>query len=124
MCHNLRAKVYSTTTSLDLWTHLDQIGNMRTTRAYLSSVCDQWPGDKFDPIKTCAAGHTTGAGLEGAISRVAKRVTPGNPAMSALHELMSLRGDANSKSQMPPVGTKIIDPMGIAAVDAWINKLP
>jgi hypothetical protein len=123
-CHNQKAKVYSTSAMLDLWTHLDQISDVQTTRTYLSSVCDQWPGDKFNPIKICAAGHATGAALQGSISKVAKRVTPGNPAASALHELMAERGDAFSKSQMPPVGSKIIDPTGIATVDAWINRLP
>jgi hypothetical protein len=128
-CHNERGKTYMTSADLDLWTHLDQIATVQTTRAYLSSVCDQWPGpnpkvDKGDPIKVCAAGHATGAPIEGSISMVTKRVTPQNPAQSALHELMNLRGTAASKSQMPPIGSEIIDPMGLAKLDAWINKLP
>jgi hypothetical protein len=35
---------------------------------------------------------------------------------------MALRGDV--MRQMPPTGTEIPDPTGLAAVDAWINKLP
>ncbi|HXI56895.1 MAG TPA: hypothetical protein VNO55_12600, partial [Polyangia bacterium] len=124
MCHNLHSKVYSTSSDMDLWTHLDQIADVPSTRAYLSTVCDQWPGSKFSPITTCAAGHMTGAALDGTVAKTPKRVTPKNPAMSALHELMSERGDAFNKSQMPPVGSEIVDPTGIAAVDAWINKLP
>jgi hypothetical protein len=123
MCHNEHGKLYLTKIDLDLWTHVDQIGTVEATRAYLSTTCDQWPGDKFDPIKTCEAGHATGAALQGTISKVAKRVTPKNPQMSAIRELMSLRGDENSMTQMPPLGTEDVDTAGLGKVDAWINTL-
>lgn len=126
MCHNFHSRVYSTSTDMDVWTHLDQIADIRTTRAYLSTVCDQWPGSggKAVPITSCAAGHATGSAIDGTVSKVAKRVTPTDPAMSALHELMAQRGANFSKSQMPPIGTKIVDPTGMASIDAWINALP
>jgi hypothetical protein len=98
----------------------------------LSTLCDEWPKgpagggfhDKYDPITTCSANHATGRPVEGTISKVAVRIKPQNPAQSAIHELMGLRGDANSMSQMPPLGTEITDPTGLAAVAAWINSLP
>jgi hypothetical protein len=134
ICHNERGKAYLTTADLDLWTHLDQIATVPTTRAYLSSVCDVWPvgtdltanHDKFDPITTCPVDHATGAHIQGQISKVPKRVTPLNPAQSALHELMALRGAAGSMnmSQMPPLASEIPDPTGLGQVDAWINGLP
>jgi len=69
-------------------------------------------------------GHATGAMLEGAIATTPRRVTPRKPAMSAIQELVGERGDAFSKSQMPPVATYDIDMTGLAAVDAWIKGLP
>jgi hypothetical protein len=131
-CHNDYSKVYQTSADLDLWTHVDkpdQLASFQKTFGYLSMVCDQWPGplgkaSKVDPITACGAGHATGAHIEGSISKVTKRIVPKMPAMSAIHELMNLRGDANSKSQMPPIGSEIIDPMGLAGLDAWINSLP
>jgi hypothetical protein len=43
---------------------------------------------------------------------------------SSIHELMNLRGDANSKRQMPPLASKLVDTAALAAIDAWINALP
>jgi hypothetical protein len=82
-------------------------------------------GNEFNPITACPTGHATGgATLEGAIATTLRRVTPRNPVMSAIRELMDERGDAFSKSQMPPVATYDIDMTGLAAVDGWINGLP
>jgi hypothetical protein len=87
-------------------------------------IAYKWKADqKFDPIETCQAGHATGAALQGTISKVAKRVTPKKPQMSAIRELMSLRGDENSKTQLPPLGTEDVDTAGLEKVDAWINTL-
>jgi hypothetical protein len=135
ICHNVNGKAYLTDVDLDLWTHVDQLATVQTTRAYLSMVCDQWPAgppvtgggaqpDKFNPITSCAANHATGAPVQGKISKVAKRVTPQDPGTSAMHELMNERGSAFSMSQMPPLATKIVDPTGLGQLDAWINALP
>jgi hypothetical protein len=50
------------------------------------------------------------------------RVAPGDPASSALYVRMSHR--LPEAGQMPPVGTKLVDPDGLAAVGAWIATLP
>jgi hypothetical protein len=130
-CHNDYGKVYQTSADLDLWAHLDaeRLSAVGKSAAYLSMVCDQWPGpngkaDKFAPITECGAGHATGAHIEGSISKFTKRILPKTPLMSGVRELMSLRGDANSMSQMPPIGSEITDPMGLQILDTWINALP
>jgi len=129
MCHNDSGKIYNTA-ALDLWTHLDQIQTVETTRAYLSMVCDEWPGEglgaKMNPIKTCTPGHATGALLETDISNKTKRIVPKMPMESGLRELMALRvaGAGEDSAQMPPIGTEVADPTGLSQLDAWINALP
>jgi hypothetical protein len=126
MCHNGRSQVYKTKVTLDLWSHLDKLDSVQNTFAYLSMVCDQWPGsDKFTPITSCEAGHATGALMDTDISTL-KRIAPKDPAQSGIHDLMALRatGMVGMMKQMPPLGTEITDPTGMAQVDAWINSLP
>ncbi len=126
MCHNPLSKAYMTKASLDLWTRLDQIQSVQQTRAYLSTVCDQWPGPggKGSPITTCETGHATGAPMEIKDLGIPKRVVPMAPASGGLHTLMSMRSAASNAAQMPPLGTELVDTMGLAALDAWINSLP
>jgi hypothetical protein len=125
MCHNTKSQVYKAKASLDLWAHLDQLQSVQQTRAYLSMVCDQWPGDKFSPITACEPNHATGAAMDTDISKP-KRVMPKEPANSGIHDLMALRatGMVGEMKQMPPLGTEMVDATGLAAVDAWINALP
>ncbi|HEX2877114.1 MAG TPA: hypothetical protein VHP33_37945 [Polyangiaceae bacterium] len=126
MCHNYKSQVYKTKVTLDLWAHLDKLDTVQNTFAYLSMVCDQWPGsDKFNPITSCEAGHATGALMDTDISKT-KRVAPGMSAESGIHDLMALRatGQVGMMKQMPPLGSEIIDPTGLGVVDAWINALP
>ncbi len=47
------------------------------------------------------------------------RIEPGDPANSAVHQRMNVRGGG----QMPPFATEIVDTTGVAIVDAWINTL-
>jgi cytochrome c553 len=126
ICHNAQGKLYLTQVQLDLWAHLETPLTVETSPAYLSSACDQWPGDKFNPITSCGAGHNIGAPNQGTIAMVpnSRRIVPGNPMRSSIHELMNLRGDANSKRQMPPLASKLVDTAALAAIDAWINALP
>jgi hypothetical protein len=47
------------------------------------------------------------------------RIEPGNAAASAIVQRMSIRGG----TQMPPIGTEVVDATGVNAVTAWINAL-
>lgn len=48
------------------------------------------------------------------------RVAPSHEALSGIIGRMSRRG---AGEQMPPIGTKVTDPTGLATVRAWINSL-
>jgi hypothetical protein len=137
MCHNIKSQVYKTSVSLDLWTHLGQIDAVQKTRAYLSLVCDQWPGDpnalppavahdKFGPITECETGHATGANMDKTEISKPKRLVPKDPANSSIIDLMTLRatGMVGEMKQMPPIGTELKDDAGLAAITTWLNSLP
>ncbi|MFO0761313.1 MAG: PQQ-dependent sugar dehydrogenase [Byssovorax sp.] len=49
----------------------------------------------------------------------AKILAPGDPA----HSLLSLRPKALGAGRMPPLATQVVDPVGTAAIDAWIQAL-
>jgi hypothetical protein len=127
MCHNTFSNVFNAKTSINLWTRLDQIDSVQKTAAYLSLVCDQWPGvnDKQTPFPTeCEPGHATGATMDIKDLSKAKRVVPKDIANSSVHHLMSTRISAGATSQMPTIGTEMVDTAGgLAAVEAWINSL-
>ncbi len=126
MCHNTFSAVWNTKASLDLWTRLDQISSVQTTRAYLSTVCAAWPGagGKASPITSCPEGQATGAPMDVTDISKPKRVVPKDPANSAIHDLMNLRVAGEDSIQMPPLGTEMVDAAGLADVDAWIDSLP
>lgn len=127
-CHNTRANIYKTSADIDLWTHVNELqgATVQTLRAYLSMVCDEWPGpgNWSSPIKQCMPGHATGTRFQSNLSALEKRIVPGNPAMSGVHELMNLRSGGADMRQMPPIGTETVDTAGMTALDAWINALP
>ncbi len=142
MCHNTKSQVYKTKVTLDLWTHLDaaHLANVQSTNAWLSMVCDQWPGgvdgptnpatgmkdyDKFNPMVACDPGHATGALMDTDISKL-KRIAPKDAANSGIIDLMALRatGMVGEMKQMPPIGSEKKDDAGLAAVTAWLNALP
>jgi hypothetical protein len=107
MCHNERGKV-GLLLHGDMWLHFDKLSSVADTATYQTLV-DQ-------------------AAPQGNAARTPKWITPGNPAMSAIHELMSLRdsnqlADAGNPRQMPPLASELVDMTGLAAVDAWINAL-
>lgn len=126
MCHNPLGTVYTAKASLDLWTRLDQIQTVAQTRAYLSMVCDQWPGagGKSSPLISCDAGHATGAPMELKDIGDLKRVVPKDPAQGGVMDLMSHRIALGDGGQMPPIGTEIPDTTGLKAISDWINSLP
>jgi hypothetical protein len=127
MCHNQFSKLFTAKSSMDLWARFDQLASVETTAAYLSLVCDQWPGVKdtlAPPITSCGAGHAVGANMDTDISKE-KRVVPQDPTNSGVHDLMSLRVAGTADPiQMPPLGTEVADPTGIKALEDWINSLP
>lgn len=100
MCHNTRSKVYSLQVKVDMWLQTDKLLGVQETPTYLTLVDQDTTGD---------------------ISMVDKRITPGDVQNSAIYELMSVRGDG--ERQMPVVGTEIVDPAGLALIEAWILQL-
>ncbi|HMI90098.1 MAG TPA: hypothetical protein VK509_01990, partial [Polyangiales bacterium] len=52
------------------------------------------------------------------------RIVAGSPAESLLYELASTRDPARPKDQMPPIASRLTDPDGLSAVEAWIRALP
>jgi hypothetical protein len=130
MCHNSFGSVYTTKTSMNLWTELDKLAaaDVKKTTAYLSLVCDQWPSVKDNqapkPVE-CAAGHATGAPMDILDISKAKRIAPKDAANSSVHHLMSLRIGGADPIQMPPLGTEMPDTaVGLVDVKAWIDSLP
>ena len=127
MCHNSQSKIYKTKVGLDLWTHLDELSDVTKLKAYLSTVCDQWPAgaNPATTISSCEAGHATGTNMDTDISKL-KRITPKDKANSGLYDLMSLRGTgmADMMKQMPPIGTEVADTDGLAKLETLINGLP
>ena len=53
-------------------------------------------------------------------SALTLRIAPGSAAHSGIVARMSARG---SKDQMPPLGTELVDAVGVAQVSAWIASL-
>jgi hypothetical protein len=110
MCHNYRSFVYMNDAPMDLWlqTSNGQLATLETTTTYLALV-DQ-------PTTTAVSGLTY-------------RVVPGQPALSAVHLMMSLRKGGSdvdgsvAMRQMPPLATKVVDATGLAQVDAWIREV-
>jgi hypothetical protein len=110
-CHNPKSFVYLQTVTMDMW--------LQTDRGQLSSV-------PSTPTYQTLVGQpsTTMAGAQ------MMRIFPGQPSLSAVHQLMSLRESSGNTDgsaamrQMPPLATKIVDATGLAQVDAWIHELP
>jgi len=101
MCHNFRSKIFTNGTEIDMWLQVGKLTTVEETPTYLTLV-DQ---DTSTVLTT-----------------MEKRIVPGDPANSAVYELMSRRD--GSDAQMPPVGTELTDDAGgLAAVEAWINQL-
>jgi uncharacterized repeat protein (TIGR03806 family) len=48
-----------------------------------------------------------------------QRIAPGDPARS----MISLRMHAVGRQHMPPIGPKLVDPVGAALIDDWIRSL-
>jgi hypothetical protein len=121
MCHNQLSKVYIQKVQMDLWLHAGELGSVEQTSTYLTAVDQAIQGDISHVV-----GADGGPGM---------RIAPGDPEGSAIYELMNKRdmtlvpdagaadGGVAPTSQMPPVGTELVDPDGLAKVSAWIDEL-
>ena len=49
---------------------------------------------------------------------VTRRIDPGNPQGSCVYHRMTIRG---TEQQMPPTGSHVTDPDGLAVISAWIE---
>lgn len=120
-----------TTTNVALADPYDTSANLQErARAWLHTNCAQChrPGGTgninmdlryttaFADMNICNVDPQNGnLGIAGA-----KRLAPGNAAISMIVERMSRRGDAQ---QMPPIGSNLTDDDGIALISSWINNL-
>lgn len=109
VCHNYRSQAYSSSpVQIDMWLEFG-VSDLQMTPTYATLVGQPTTGD---------------------VSHLSLRIDPGNPELSAVHELMDLRASAgvagviDEMRQMPPLATKVVDTTGLASVDAWIQELP
>ena len=99
ICHNQKSFVFAMV-DMRLWLEVENLGSVKGTGTYLSTA--------NKPLT--ASNPSTGQA----------RVVPGDPGKSDLHIRMNQRGVV---TQMPPLGTELVDTAGLAAVDAWIQGL-
>jgi hypothetical protein len=103
----------------------------RAALGYLHGNCGHCHNDAGSlasmelPLQQTGQASATLQSLINAASRfrmhgVDRRVTPGNATSSALAARMRSR---NPYTQMPPIGTSIIDADALALVERWINEL-
>ena len=85
---------------LDLSLRVDALDDVGATGAYVTAV-DVHP----------SAADDGGEAL----------VAPGRPDRSSVYRRMAARG---TELAMPPVGSRLVDPAGLAVVEAWIAGLP
>ncbi len=95
-CHNPNS---SLSLDLDLWLRTGSLGSVAATPTYTSTV---------------------GIAPTIPIAGVTARIAPGDPAASAVHARMAVRGDPLA---MPPLASELVDDQGLAAVDSWIGAL-
>lgn len=54
---------------------------------------------------------------------ICSRVVPGEPGASLIWRRMEVRGFSGGVSQMPPLATNVVDPVGVQLVGAWIERM-
>jgi len=99
VCHNDTSFVF-TLVDMQLWLKTGNLGSVKTTDTYLSTANKS----------LTASNPSTGKA----------RLVPGDPATSDIHIRMNQRG---TLTQMPVLGTEIVDTVGSKAVDDWIKSL-
>jgi hypothetical protein len=100
-CHNPKSSV-SSRVAIGLWLETGLLGSVAETRTYTSTV-----GKTIDLAEGAAPGATL-------------IVDPGSPDTSALFVRVSSRGEEYA---MPPLGTEVVDPDGVQAIEDWIQGL-
>jgi hypothetical protein len=95
-CHN-PGSVVSVSHSLDLWESTQSLDTVEHTVGYMTTVLQN----------------------NAAIPDL-HIIEPGRPDLSELYYRISRR----DSMQMPPIGTELVDPDGMAKVKAWIESLP
>ena len=75
---------------------------------------------------TGVAARTTTIGVDARTPRWLgkKRITPGSPEQSLVHELPSMRIPARPKDQMPPIASRVVDADGVRVLADWIRSMP
>jgi hypothetical protein len=105
LCHNNLSKP-GIILGAEMWMHTDHLATVADTSTYTTMVNQD---------------------TKGGISNLGKRIVPGNPAKSAVVEVMSVREmlspEGGESRQMPPLATKLVDTTGVNAVKAWITDL-
>ncbi|HEX4339641.1 MAG TPA: hypothetical protein VH062_27225 [Polyangiaceae bacterium] len=96
VCHNSQSGI-ARATALRLWESTTQLDTVEHTLGYETTVLR--PNGFYSELHV---------------------IEPGRPDLSELVLRISQRGAA----QMPPIATKIVDPMGIATVRTWVESLP
>jgi hypothetical protein len=100
-CHNPRSVEYRSV-DLELWLSLAALASLEDTPAYRTAV------------------GVPRRGLGAASALPSLRIAPGDPNESTVYQRMASR-DPNV--QMPPIGTTVVDSVGLARVAAWISGL-
>lgn len=98
-CHN-PSKDGLPQTDLNLWLEVGQT-DVKTTGAWTTGV--------QQATRTFTDQHVSG------------RIVPGVPEESSVHYRMTQRGNM---AQMPPIASEQVDAVGVAAVRAWIERMP
>lgn len=103
-CHNTTVDATANPSGLYLRLEVDSLESPHATSA--ATAINQLPGPN--------------AKLGGLPEVMYYDFRPGDPARSLVFARMSHRG---SETAMPPLGTHVVDPAGVAAVEAWIESM-
>jgi len=98
-------------------------------RSYLHANCSgcHRPGTGiFSALDLRVDTSLTDSGLCGSCGKDCRFVTPGSPSTSRLSNRMHSRGPTHgyTDTQMPPIATRYVDPVGTNLIDEWVRSGP
>lgn len=99
LCHNPQSFVFSQV-DMSLWLSTSELGSVTDTGTYKTTVGQALTASNPTPSTA--------------------RIVAGDPGASDIHYRMNERG---TLTQMPPLGSEVVDAAGLAAIDAWIASL-